>query len=774
MGLGALVWAAGAVAQAPTNEAANADETNAGNADENAAHADATSATSSDATNANASAPPGRPRPLAITISGAASLGAYEAGYVHYVVESLRGADTIEARSFVGTSAGSVNALLGVLSSCLPPAHDPRRSLFWQTWMPIGVEGLHDPDNASAIALFHRGRFDEAAAPLERLFAHGLPEGCDRLFGAAVTRVRPETAAGGSALAMPRMAERFLLRVRGRGVGAPIEVSNHRLARLTLPRLAVEGEGARPFEAVRDLLFASSAFPGGFLPQEVPICAVDDGRPCNESRARRVPFVDGGFFDTHPLNLSLWSLRDDEGRTPDDALFLLVNPVLRGYPEPAESLFGGSTEGVPETMLPYALTLVEGFALSAMTVSLQEALAHEPGLRERLHMSVAAQPPASDPLFMFLGFFEEHFRRFDFYLGMLHARAALEAMRDGDRTREVFANVAPLEERITQLEPASGDAARDGWRPFHCLRAVLDGVGDPDALCEGLAAHRALAETARERVYDACRPERLTDPDRRAMAAGHPDCARALAGHAPPGAGEEWKRGEDEGSLRWMFRRMGARGLPFEDLDARGRSGEAAGLAAFGSFRDRLATMARGVAVEQGLLAPLAEPVAQTMVDLIAYRPERHDLYLTLGGVVGELGWSFTGRRVSRLRGSVVLEGRGFDTLLSSSPRWLGLAPLLGVEVELGAPFDGALQLRTGVRGGYLFSSRDDFGTGDCDAPADRTRPCSRAVFQATLSAIGFHLVRFALVGEWAPALRDQERTLWALRPEIGVQLFWE
>ena len=190
MGLGALVWAAGAVAQAPTNEAANADETNA-------AHADATSAPSSDATNANATAPSSRPRPLAITISGAASLGAYEAGYVHYVVESLRGADTIEARSFVGTSAGSVNALLGVLSSCLPPAHDPRRSLFWQTWMPIGVEGLHDPDNASAIALFHRGRFDEAAAPLERIFAHGLPEGCDRLLGAAVT-AGPRNRPGGS------------------------------------------------------------------------------------------------------------------------------------------------------------------------------------------------------------------------------------------------------------------------------------------------------------------------------------------------------------------------------------------------------------------------------------------------------------------------------------------------------------------------------------------------------------------------------------------------
>ncbi|MCA9613467.1 MAG: hypothetical protein KC586_11995, partial [Myxococcales bacterium] len=202
-----------------------------------------------------------RPRPLAITISGAASLGAYEAGYVHYVVETLRGSGTIEPEAFVGTSAGSVNALLGVLSSCMGPAHDPRTSLFWRTWMPIGAEGLHDPERTSPIALFNRGRFDEAAAPLEQLFAHGLPETCDRLLGAAITRVRPETLAGGSALAMPRMAERFLLRVRGRGVGTPIEVSNHRLPRLDLPRLAVEGEGARPFEAVRDLLFASSAFP---------------------------------------------------------------------------------------------------------------------------------------------------------------------------------------------------------------------------------------------------------------------------------------------------------------------------------------------------------------------------------------------------------------------------------------------------------------------------------------------------------------------------------
>ena len=83
-----------------------------------------------------------------------------------------------------------------------------RAALRWE-W----VAGHAQPDR----------RFDEAAAPLEQLFAHGLPETCDRLLGAAITRVRPETLAGGSALAMPRMAERFLLRVRGRGVGTPID-----------------------------------------------------------------------------------------------------------------------------------------------------------------------------------------------------------------------------------------------------------------------------------------------------------------------------------------------------------------------------------------------------------------------------------------------------------------------------------------------------------------------------------------------------------------------
>ena len=79
-----------------------------------------------------------------------------------------------------------------------------------------------------------------------------------------------------------------------------------------------------------------------------------------------------------------------------------------------------------------------------------------------------------------------------------------------------------------------------------------------------------------------------------------------------------------------------------------------------------------------------------------------------------------------------------------------------------------------GLRGGYVFSSRDDFGGGECADPQDRSRPCSRAVFQATATAIAAHLVRVALVAEWVPPFRDDERALWSVRPEIGVQYFWD
>ena len=728
-----------------------------------------------------APAPPTeRPRPLAITISAAASMGAYEAGYLHYLVEALRPArEQVELRALVGTSAGCINALLGALATCAEPTPAPTESLFWQSWMPIGADRLHDPEQVDGIHVFTRDQFDVATAAVERRFRGGLEPGCEVLVGASVTRVRPETLPGGDLLAMPRMTERFLLRVTGRGANRTPAVANHRpphLRALALPRLAVDGPTADPFGALRKLVYASSAFHGGFAPQALRYCPGTDeaDAPCTPEEARVAPFLDGGVFDSHPVGLATWALRDGGADAlPEDALLLLVNPVLRSYPAPLEGPLaqdgangpGGEGPELPDTMLPYAAAVLEGFGYSAMTIGLQEALAHEPALRERLFMSRLDQPPASDPLSMFLGFFEERFRRYDFYLGMVHARRALDTARGHEAVHGDLDAAVPLEERV--------DVSGPGWRPYHCLRAIFDGVGDADALCAGdaLAPYRALAATSRDRIYDACQPERVgSDPARRRLAERHPDCARALRGEAPPDAGARWARGEDEAELAWIFRRMGHHGLRFPDLGVDEPDGEAAYVA----FRHRIAAMATDLAGEQGLLTPLARVIAQTTADELAYVPERHDLYLQLGGVVGELGWSFTGRGVPRLRGTFALEARGTASLLSAEPSWIGVAPLLGFEVELGAPLNGALQLRTGLRGGYVFSSRDDFGGGECADPQDRSRPCSRAVFQATATAIAAHLVRVALVAEWVPPFRDDERALWSVRPEIGVQYFWD
>lgn len=130
--------------------------------------------------------------------------------------------------------------------------------------------------------------------------------------------------------------------------------------------------------------------------------------------------------------------------------------------------------------------------------------------------------------------------------------------------------------------------------------------------------------------------------------------------------------------------------------------------------------------------------------------------------------------RARGLRGSVLLVARRFEARLSSMSRWLGLAPLVGVEVELAALFDGARQLHTGLRGGSLLSSRHDFRAGECASPTDRSRPRSRAVFEAIATASGVHLVRVAMVAEQTPALHTDERSLSSRRPETGVRLFRE
>ena len=95
------------------------------------------------------------PRSIAVSISGGVSLGVYEAGFLYLVGEAIKAQpDVMQGKLFTGASAGSANALISAVSSCLPSNTKPEADLGWKTWMPLGFNELFDKESVTPLSLF--------------------------------------------------------------------------------------------------------------------------------------------------------------------------------------------------------------------------------------------------------------------------------------------------------------------------------------------------------------------------------------------------------------------------------------------------------------------------------------------------------------------------------------------------------------------------------------------------------------------------------------------
>jgi hypothetical protein len=220
----------------------------------------------------SAPAPGAGPRPLSFTVSGGVSLGAYEAGALHFLTEAIkRSQGQVELRIATGASAGGANALISLIDSCRAIEDDPARSLGFETWLPVGMGQLFRPDRVTATSVLTRAPLERALARLGRHYRAGLRADCDVVLGVSVTR---EVAAHSelsnratrTALEIPRQIERFVLRIRGRGPGRVPRLDNYvdPRARLPQPLLPFEtsdddGAQARNFARLTELLYASRA-----------------------------------------------------------------------------------------------------------------------------------------------------------------------------------------------------------------------------------------------------------------------------------------------------------------------------------------------------------------------------------------------------------------------------------------------------------------------------------------------------------------------------------
>ena len=659
------------------------------------------------------------PASLALVVSGGVSLGTYEAGFLYYLTEMIRqNPDLVQLDVVTGTSAGSINALLATLAQCGEAVHDPRRSLFYRTWLPIGYDELYRPEDTSARGAFSRAAFRHAAEGLRPLWESGLPESCSLQLGFTTTRVQPAQVRIGPLADLTSSEERFTVSLRGRGLGTIPEVRNYVLPNAPLPQpiLPLDGDDADAYRSLLEVVFASAAYPLAFEPMPVSFCTVQGTQtePCTRDNAETVELVDGALFDNTPLRLAVELVKGDTGDlAAQNTVFALLPASTMPWPRPRGREVMTET---PEDTLALLGAVTGSFVNSAQESELRVVLEEHPEIIEQLSILRGVLPSHGDLLFAFGGFFERAFREADFVQGMAAAHVGLQQV-----ARVWMGQTAPT------FQHRSADPA--GWRAFDCLVGVLEGT-DQQKACEHpeLSALRPLFQVALDRLYAECAeladrgiPVSVTDAR----------CLDAMSGGRPPlvpGQGypsdSRWKLQDGEDWLGHQLRRLHAHGFVWSDEGL----GVARASVARRHLRDRLAEPALQVARSNEGSTSAVRLLTELGLDQLAYTAPRRIGHVGLGAQL-EAGLSWrAGRGVGewvRLGGSLSVDGI-YSPLLSGSA-FIAFTPTFDAQLELLELSTAVVQPRFGVQLGFRFSSADAWGGGACEgSSAICTQPAIR------------------------------------------------
>jgi len=748
-------------------------------------------------------------RDLALVVSGGVSLGAYQAGFLYYLIEAERapGSGPIVVPLVAGASAGSANGLLAAISACSPAERDPMSSLGWRVWGSTGFDELLREDAVRREGLFSRRGLVRSTEAVWKRLAEGLPESCDFVLGVTTTRLEPLEIELGEGLRIPRQEEKFAIRVRGRGPGRPVRFTNYvdpysEVAQPVLPFEDGESPGValRNFERLRSVLFASMAFPIAFPPQWVAHCLTE---PPDQTRYlptldyecplpdRTDAFVDGGVLDNAPLRLAHaiadGGLRTDRTGSPrwrdltvsgwtdrrpaHTALsFAYVDPSLTVYPSGE-----APPEGPPSTdAVDLARDLFGNFVYTARSKELYTLVEDRASGAPDVQISHRYQPSAGDPLYAFMGFFERDFRWFDFYLGMYDAYRFARSDR-GDE-------VVPFD----ALGPGP-EAVPPPWRPFACIVGWLEPGREPwRATCRGpeLRDFRILLQVSIDRLWDQCRrfgPDvPVLEPHAHCRAAARGEPRPRIVEHAA--VDDPGSRARGEWHAKYALRRLVAYEFEFEDLGLERDQARRAQAA----LRQRMIRAFSLLGREQrsDFNRALLGLGGRVLANQLAYESPRWQLAALFGSSLeAALLTSFIEPWRSWFRLDVALQARGWLTALTPDPAYIALGVVAGPEIVLPFLTGSFAQTAVGLRVGYQFSSRDGIATDACRPRPGETDPraCSQVLLQPFV-ALGV-LDRFRLqvgvdIHPDAPSVAATEERpgfddgAWALFFGAGVTFF--
>ena len=435
------------------------------------------------------------PPQVALVVSGGVSLGAYQAGFLHYYTEYLKRLSTDGPSAGLavatGASAGSVNTSLAAFELCRQRNETIRTedSLFFRTWHDLRIESLFPGDGSSVRfdAILDRAPLERAASNVEAYLSEvseAWRRDCATDFGFVTTRLRGRKVplrTDAPSLTLNRMTEKFVMRLETASNSGPRSVHlKHFLPEaLTGPKLWLRPgkAGATPsFGDYRDVLLASTAFPIAFSPVEVTFHESDS------SSTEAAMFIDGGVFENVPVRLAATIVDEQRKRWPREqpGMPRPVTYVVLSTDVTSRQLASKAREDETESTLSLP-GVIGDFALDFLTASraaellsvvdenknLQSPVRTDPTLVngcDRIEMPARSYALASDHLLAFLGFLDENFRSLDFYLGMLDARRYVSGAQSGPAPR--YYTVEDMQAAVRSV-----DGAIDSER-FACLRKV--------------------------------------------------------------------------------------------------------------------------------------------------------------------------------------------------------------------------------------------------------------------------------------------------------------
>lgn len=718
---------------------------------------------------------------IGLVASGGVSLGAYQAGFLHMAVRLQRRRSPVHRRLALaaGTSAGSANALITALNSCLGTTDSPRDDPGWRLWVPTGLDVLFDRAQVTPVSLFTRKALEGPVEEIWEIWKEGLPKDCDVVLALTVTRLQAVEIRVRPGFRVPRQEEKIRVRIQGRGSGTPPKLTNYIDPRFHLEQLVLPlrmddhrlDSARHNFDQLLKVVFASTAFPVAFKPQPLDYCLwspvgpddfVDPEAPyCSEPDHRDL-FIDGGVFENYPLRLaetvasdglrsnqrgeSYWrdltqSETDAQRRRSPPVFFAYVDPFNPSYPPMVDS----STVSKNDSLLGLLGSFSSEFVATARGKELYGAVESDPNLADHLFISTTTYPTASEPLGAFLGFMETDFRIFDFYLGMYDALVLLRnSVLPGDQV--------PIGNDSKEIPP--------DWMPFACMLSVYEPryEGLASACTSGTRrAFRILLQVSVDRIHDHCRRFEPADLE---LQVEHPGCEGAARGRERPRvpgvkvlASDDIVRSEEETHFRHMMRLMERYGFEFRDLGLDVQHADRGRL----MVRRKLVEMADAIAAKQenATDAFVIRSGIRAVTDNIAYDPPKLVGWALLGtllegGLSGYPGDAWP----TWLRLTSAFQYKGWASLFSDErTRFIG-ALLGGAEFELQFLSNSLFSPYLGLRAGGQLSTLDGMGSDSCTSRASLGdgRNCSQALIQTYAAASALGWLRVQLILEIYPA----------------------